>query len=276
VTCPVALHNAIAPSGDIRFNLINPDTGNRIKMITIDAGTEDPVDRRSLVKGFEVAKGEYVTITPDEIEAVKLESTKTIEIESFVAAEDIDRLYWDHPYFLVPDGKMAAEPYAVIRTAMEQAGQVALGRVVINQRERLLALEPRDKGMIATTLRSHDEVRSAKEAFTDIPDVKIDKNMIDIAGKIIQQKETEFDPELFVDRYEDALRDLIKEKQKGHEIVQPEEPRDTTNVVDLMEALRASLKGGKTTAPPTGGRRKPGGRAPARKAAAKKPTKKRA
>ncbi len=161
VTCPVALYNAISPRGDVHFNLINPDTGNRIRMITVDAGTEEPVERKQLVKGFEVAKGEYITVTPEEIESVRLESTKTIEIDSFVPAEDIDRLYWDNPYYLAPDGKMAAEPYAVIRTAMERSGQIALGKLVMSQRERLVALEPRDNGIIATMLRSHDEVREA-------------------------------------------------------------------------------------------------------------------
>ncbi len=255
VTCPVALYNAISPRGDVHFNLINPDTGNRIKMITVDGGTQEPVERKNLVKGFEISKGEYVIVTPEEIESVRLESTKTIDIDEFVPAEDIDRLYWDHPYFLVPDGKMAAEPFAVIREAMEKTGKVALGRVVMSQRERLLALEPRDNGIIATTLRSHDEVRDIKKAFDDIPNTRPARDMIAIAEKIVGQKEAEFDPERFEDRYETALRELIKEKQKGHEIVHPEEP-EPTNVVDLMQALQNSLKGGKGSS---------GGKSPARK-----------
>ena len=121
VTCPVALYNAINPRGDVHFNLINPSTGNRIRMITVDAGTEKPVERKKLVKGYEISKGEYVTLTPEEIESVRLESTRTIDIDTFVPAEDIDRHYWDHPYFLVPDGKMAAEPFTVIRSAMKRA-----------------------------------------------------------------------------------------------------------------------------------------------------------
>jgi DNA end-binding protein Ku len=235
------LFNAISPRGDVHFNLINPATGNRIRMITVDAGTEEQVERKSLVKGYEVAKGEYITITPEEIESVRLESTKTIEIERFVPEEDIDRLYWDNPYFLVPDGKMATEPFAVIRAAMERSGQVALGRVVMSQRERLVALEPRGKGIIATVLRSHDEVRNMDEFFSEIPDVKADKEMIAIAEKIIAQKQAEFDPNEFVDRYEDALRDLIAEKQKGHRIVRPEAAPKETNVINLMDALKASL-----------------------------------
>jgi len=244
VTCPVAMYNAISPRGDVHFNLINPKTGNRIRMITVDAGTEKPVERKDLVKGFEISKGEYVTVTPEEIDAVRLDSTRTIDIDEFVPAEDIDRLYWDHPYFLVPDGKMAAEPFAVIREAMEKTGKVALGRVVMSQRERLVALEPRDHGLIATTLRSTDEVRDIKKAFSDIPSVRPARDMISIAEKIMSQKEAEFDPDRFQDRYENALRKLIQDKQKGHEIVHSDDP-EPTNVVDLMEALQNSLKGGK-------------------------------
>lgn len=258
VTCPVAMYNAISPRGDVHFNLINPKTGNRIRMITVDAGTDKPVERKDLIKGFEISKGEYVTVTPEEIDAVRLESTRTIDIDEFVPAEDIDRLYWDHPYYLVPDGKMAAEPFAVIREAMAKTGKVALGRVVMSQRERLVALEPRDHGIIATTLRSNEEVRDIKKAFDGIPNVRPGKDMISIAQKIMGQKEKAFNPARFEDRYEDALRKLIKEKQKGHEIVHADEP-EPTNVVDLMQALQDSLKGRKSAA-----------RAPAKSAAKKK------
>lgn len=252
VTCPVALYNAVSPRGDVHFNLINPDTGNRIRMLTVDAGTEEPVERKSLVKGFEIEKGQYVTVTQEEIDSVRLESTKTIDIENFVPAEDIDRLYWDNPYYLVPDGKMAAEPYAVIREAMERSGQIALGRLVMSQRERLVALEPRDNGIVATMLRSHEEVRAAGQFFDDIPKVKADPEMIAIAEKIIAQKETEFDATQFNDRYEEALRDLIEGKRKGRKIVAVAAPKDT-NVVDLMDVLKASLKeagGGRAKAAP--------------------------
>ena len=243
VTCPVALYNAISPRGDVHFNLINPDTGNRIRMITVDAGTEEPVDRKQLVKGYEIDKGRYVTMTQEEIESVRLESTKTIDIERFVPAEAIDRLYWDNPYFLVPDGKMAVEPYAVIRMAMERAGHVALGRLVLSQRERIVAIEPRDNGLITTILRSHDEVRAQKDFFGEIPNAKPDPDMVAIAEKIIAQKESGFDPKKFDDRYEDALRDLIARKQKGQKIIAAEKP-EPSNVINLMDALKASLKGG--------------------------------
>lgn len=241
VTCPVALYNAITPAGDVHFHLINPETNNRVRMVTVDAETEEPLERKDLVKGYEFSKGRYVTLTQDEIDAVKLESTKTIDIEKFVPAEEIDRLYWDNPYYLVPDGKLAAEPFAVIRKAMERSEQVALGRVVISQRERLVALEPRDEGIVATTLRSYDEVREAGQFFDEIPNVRTDKEMVDIAEKIMMQKKAKFDASEFEDRYEDALRDLIQRKRKGQEVIEAEEPEEPSNVVDLMAALQASL-----------------------------------
>jgi DNA end-binding protein Ku len=267
VTCPVALYNAISPKGDVHFNMINPSTGNRIKMVTIDAGTEEAVERKNLVKGYEISKGEYVIVTQDEIDSVKLESTKTIEIDSFVPASDIDHLYWDNPYYLVPDGKMAAEPFAVIREAMERAEQVALGRIVMSSRERLVAIEPRDRGLVATTLRSHDEVRAMKDYFADIPAIRPDPEMIAIASKIMAQKEADFDPTEFKDHYEDALRELIERKQKGHKISKSEEPKES-NVINLMDALKASLKGG--TAKPVKKADKPAKPAPAPKKRAKR------
>jgi DNA end-binding protein Ku len=243
VTCPVALYNAITPAGDVHFHLINPDTKHGVKSVVIDATTDEILERKDLLKGYEFAKGKYVTLTKEEIDAVRLESTKTIDIDKFVPAEDIDRLYWDNPYFLVPDGKLAAEPYAVIRAAMEETGQVALGRLVMSQRERLVALEPRGKGIVATTLRSHDEVRDLKDFFSDIPAIRMDKEMVSVATKIMSQKEAKFDPKTFEDRYEDALRDLIKRKRKGQNVVEADEPEDeASNVIDLMEALQASLK----------------------------------
>jgi len=252
VTCPVSLYNAVSPRGEVHFNLLNPKTGNRIRMVTVDAGTDEPLERKELVKGFEISKGEYIQVTQEEIDSVRLESTKTIDIESFVPAEDINRLYWDNPYYLVPDGKMAAEPFTVIREAMERSGQVALGRLVMSQRERLVALEPRDKGIIATTLRSHEEVRDMKQFFHDIPSVKADRDMIAIAEKIIAQKEEDFDPTKFDDRYEDALKELIEEKKKGHKVVRKHEP-ETSNVINLMDALKKSLSsdgGGKAKRAP--------------------------
>ena len=247
VTCPVAMYTAVSPGGEVRFNLLHPKTHNRIKMIATDPDL-GPVDRADLVKGYEYEKDRYVILTPEEIESVRLESTRTIDIERFVDAADIDRLYWDNPYFLVPDGKLALDAYTVIRDAMAGAGKIALGRVVMHTRERLLAIEPRDNGLVAYTLRSHDEVRDAGELFDDIPDKKADPQMVAIAEKIIEQQEGPFDPSQFKDRYEDALRALIRQKEKGAgRKVKVEEP-ETTNVVDLMEALRKSL-GRKPEAP---------------------------
>ena len=249
VTCPVALYTAINSGGDVHFNLINPKTNNRIKMITTDPDT-GPIDRSELVKGYEVSKGEYILLTNDEINSVKLESTKTIEIERFVAEDEIDRLYWDNPYFLAPDGKLAQEAFGVIRTAMEKSGQIALGRVVIGTRERILALEPRGKGILAYTIRTDAEVRNPDEIFDGISDKAADPAMISIAEKIIEQQEGPFDPSKFVDRYEEALKQLIEDKKKGHKPAKVDEPEDT-NVVDLMAALRASLgANGKTAAKP--------------------------
>jgi DNA end-binding protein Ku len=262
VTCPVALYTATDSGGDVHFNLINPETNNRIKMITTDPDT-GPIERAKLVKGYEVSKGEYILLTDEEIKSVKLESTKTIDIEHFVPAADIDRIYWDNPYYLAPDGKLAQEAFGVIREAMERSGQIALGRVVMSARERLLALEPRGNGILAYTLRTDAEVRKADEIFDRISDKAPDASMIAIAEKIIEQRKGPFDPSQFVDRYETALKALIAEKQKGHKIEKVEEVEDT-NVIDLMAALRASLDG------------KAGGAAkkPAKKAPAKAKTRK--
>jgi DNA end-binding protein Ku len=239
VTCPVALYTATNSAGDVHFNLINPKTNSRIKMITTDPDT-GPIDRSELVNGYEVSKGEYILLTNDEINSVKLESTKTIEIELFVRGDEIDRLYWDNPYFLAPDGTLAQEAFGVIRTAMEKSGKIALGRVVIGTRERILALEPRDKGILAYTIRADSEVRKPDEIFDGISDKASDPAMIAIAEKIIEQQEGPFDPSQFVDRYEEALKALIEDKKKGHKPAKVAEP-DDTNVVDLMAALRASL-----------------------------------
>jgi len=266
VTCPVALYTATNAGGDVHFNLINPKTNNRIKMITTDPET-GPIERSNLVKGYEVEKGRYILLTDDEIKAVKLESTKTIEIERFVPEADIDRIYWDNPYYLAPDGKLAQEAFGVIREALKKTGQIALGRIVLSTRERILALEPHDKGILAYSLRTRDEVRSAEDVFGDISDKKPDPAMISIAEKIIEQQEGPFDPSQFVDRYEEALKALIADKEKGHKPVKAQEPEDT-NVVDLMAALRASLQG-KAAKAPASDRKKASSAPPAAKARAK-------
>jgi DNA end-binding protein Ku len=246
VSCAVGLYRATTTAGDISFNLINPATGNRIKMITTDPET-GPVERSSLVKGYAVEKNNYVLFTDEDFESVKLETTKTLEIERFVDADTIDRLYWADPYVLVPQDEGSAQAYAVIQQAMVQENRIALGRVVMHTRERLVAIEPRGAGLLATTLRTRDEVVNTAAALEDLPAGKPDKQMIDIARKIIEQKNGDFDPSEFTDRYEDALRALVEEKKRGHKITRVEEPEDTNNVVDLMAALKKSLAGGRAT-----------------------------
>jgi DNA end-binding protein Ku len=264
VTCPVALYTATNPGGEVRFNLLHPKTHNRIRMVATDPDL-GPVERSDLVKGYEVEKDRYVIVTPEEIESVRLESTRTIDIERFVDVADIDRLYWDNPYFLVPDGKLAVEAYSVIRDAMAGAKRIALGRVVMHTRERLLAIEPRGKGLVAWSLRSYDEVRDPADLFDDIPAKKADPSMIAIARKIIEQQDGPFEPTDFKDRYEEALRDLIRRKEKGGKTKVAAALPEDTNVVDLMEALRKSL-GGKA----------PAAKTPARKTTAKKAAPKKA
>ena len=240
VSCPVALYGATSRSADISFHLLNPETNNRIRMIPTDPDT-GPVERADLVKGYEISKNHYVVLSNDELAAVKLESTKTIDIERFVDEKQIDRLYWNDPYYLLPNGKDGAEAYTVIRDALAETGRIALGRVVMHTRERLVALEPRGKGIIVYTLRMGDEVIQPKDAFADIPNARPDKEMIAIARKIIEQKEGWFDPDTFEDRYETALRDLIRRKEKGEKLVTAE-PVEDDNVIDLMAALKKSLK----------------------------------
>ena len=265
VSCPVALFNATSRSNDISFHLINPETNNRIRMIPTDPDT-GPIERSELVKGYELEKNRYVIMTNDELNSVRLETTKTIEIDRFVDAGEIDRLYWNDPYYLTPNGKEGIDAFVVIRDALEKTGRIALGRVVMHTRERLVALEPRDKGIVLYTLRVYDEVISPAVAFENIPEKKTDHRMIEIAEKIIEQQEGDFEPEGFKDRYEIALRDLIKRKERGEKPVEVE-PREESNVIDLMEALKRSLKnkaGGKAEAP---ARARSGNGKPARKRA---------
>lgn len=241
VSCAVGLYRATTTKNDVSFNLINPATGNRIKMVPTDPETDKPVERSTLVKGFEVDDGKYVLFDDDELKAVKLETTRTLDIERFVDAQTIDRLYMETPYILVPMDESAVEAYTVIQQAMARAGKVALGRVTMHTRERLMAIEPRESGLLATTLRMHDEVINTAEALGDIPHAKADKQMIDIAERIIAQQEGPFDPKMFTDRYEDALHALIEEKRRGHKIKAVREAPAKGNVVDLMDALKKSL-----------------------------------
>jgi len=264
VTCPVALYTATTSSNDVRFHLINPETNNRIRMVPTDPDT-GPVERSDLVRGYEVSKDEYVLFDEADFDKVRLESTRTISIDKFVDESEIDRLYWADPFFVVPEKGAGLEAFAVIRDAMKKQGKVALGCLVLRGKERQLALEVRGKGLVAYTLRAQDEVRDAGDYFDDIKTVKADADMVEIAARIIGQKEADFDPADFKDGYDDALREMIKAKAKGGKgTVDVAEP-DDTNVIDLMAALRSSLKGS------AGSEKKaPAKKAPAKKAAAKK------
>jgi DNA end-binding protein Ku len=243
VSCPIALYSATSRRSDVSFHLLNPKTNNRIRMIPTDPDA-GPVERAELVKGYEISKNHYVTVTPDELDAVKLETTHTLDIERFVDAASIDRLYWNDPFYILPADDSGLDAYGVIRDAMAGADRIALGRVVMHTRERLMAVEARGKGLIAWSLRMADEVVSAEHAFDDIPAKKGDRQMIEIAEKIIAQQEGPFEPKSFEDRYEKALRELIRRKEKGEKIVTAE-PVEETNVIDLMAALKKSLKGAK-------------------------------
>ncbi len=254
VTCPVALHKATSEGEGVHFHLLHPETHRRVKQAWRDPemGEDAPdVARNTLLHGYELTKGEYVIIDDTDLKAVRLESTKTIQIERFVDADSIDRLYWDQPYFLVPGGKKdLQEPYAVIRDAMAGENRVALGRVVMTGRERIVAIEVRHQGLLLTTLRAAEEVRDEATAFEGLDDMHADPAMIDIARAIIAKQSGAFEPAAFHDRYAEAVRALVKEKAGAHTITADPEPAES-NVVDLMDALRRSLGGAPATAKPS-------------------------
>ncbi|HEX3487663.1 MAG TPA: Ku protein [Micropepsaceae bacterium] len=249
VSCPIALYKATSRANDISFNLLNPETKNRVRMIPTDPET-GPVNRADLVRGYEVEKNRYVIIDDEELDAVKLETTHTLDIERFVDADSIDRLFWDVPYILLPTDDIAANAYAVIREAMADTRRIALGRVVMHTRERLMGIEPRENGLLAYSLRMRDEVVNMQKALEAIPDVKPDRQMVDIAEKIIAQLEGPFNADEFRDRYEEALRDLIRRKEKGEKPTVVAPPAEPSNVIDLMAALKKSL-GAKGATPKT-------------------------
>jgi DNA end-binding protein Ku len=240
VSCPVALYNGTSRTNDISFHLLNPETNNRIRMIPTDPDT-GPVNRSDLVRGYEIEKNHYVILSDEELDSVRLETTHALDIERFVDAGSIDRIFWNNPYLVMPADETATDAYAVIREAMEGAGRIALGRVTMHTRERLVAIEARGKGLLAYSLRMRNEVVDIDKVFETIPDVKVSKQMVEIAEKIIEQAEGEFEPDEFRDRYEESLRELIRRKEKGEDTTVAAPPPDTSNVVDLMDALRKSL-----------------------------------
>jgi DNA end-binding protein Ku len=241
VSCPVALFPASSEREKISFHQLNKETGNRIKYKKVDAETGEEVDAGEIIKGFEVTKGHYIELEPEELEAVAIESKRVIDIDEFVPKDEIDELYLNSPYYIRPDGEVGQQAFAVIREAIRKEGMVAIGKVVFTSREHIIALEPRDKGLLGITLRYPYEVRKAEDYFDDIPNEKIPKDMLDLASHIVNSKAGHFDPEKFEDRYEDALKDLLKRKQEGKPIERPQE-REPTNVVNLMDALRRSVE----------------------------------
>jgi len=274
VSCAVALYNASSASERVSFNTLNRKTGNRLKQNLVDSVSGEPVETADRVKGYQFSKGQYVMVEDADIEALKIESTKTIELETFVPQSEIDEIYLDSPYYLAPDDKVAEEAFAVIREAMTKKKMAGIGRIVLSRRERMLMLNPRGKGMLATTLRYPYEVRQDAEYFEGIHDVKLSSEMLDIAQEIIARKSGHFQPDNFNDRYEEALVEMLRAKQSGQVFTAPQ-TAEPGNVVNIMDALKRSLQaagGGAATRRPPATSKKPAA-APA-KAAAKPPARK--
>ncbi|UGA45567.1 Ku protein [Bradyrhizobium quebecense] len=248
VTCPVALYPATSDTEKVSFNQINRKTGHRIKYAKVDAETGEEVSADDIMKGYKVDTDTYIEVTKEELDDIALDSTRTIEIDEFVPRSEIDSRYLIRPYYLVPDGKVGHDAFAVIRETIRSMDKVAIGRVVLTNREHIIALEPLDNGLMGTLLRYPYEVRSEKEYFDDIQDVKITKDMLDLAKHIVEQKSAEFDPEDFEDRYEQALIDLINQKRNGIKIAKPA-AKAGGNVINLMDALKKSLANEKQAAP---------------------------
>jgi DNA end-binding protein Ku len=269
VSCPVRLYPAVSGSERIAFNQLHKDTHNRINMKPVDPEL-GLVERSDLVRGYEYEDKQYIIIEDSDLEAVRIESNHTLNIEAFVDESEVDVLYQDSPYYLAPDGKMAEETFAVLRDAMQAAGKVAIARLVLSSRERVVTIGARDKGMFVTTLRDPREVRSTSAYFDEIPDIKADPDMLELAEKLIEQKVTKFDPAQYEDRYESALMEMIKQKLKGHKPIIAAAP-ERGNVINLMDALKASLGQAKPAAPS-----KSKTEASAKKETAKKPSLKQA
>ncbi len=265
VSCPVALFSAASATEKVSFHMLNAETGNRLKQQYVDAETGDVVERDERVKGYEIAKGDYVTVTDEELNEIEIESSHTIDIQSFAARSEVDPVYFDNSYYIAPDDKVGAEAFAVIREAMRVRDVVGIGRVVLYGRERIVMLEPRGEGILATSLRYAYEVRDDKAYFDDIPRIEISKEMLDLALHIIDVKAAKFDPAAFKDAYQEAVVDLIRAKRAGRPAPAPR-TAPASNVVSLMDALRRSLgpDGGK-------GAKAAGAKPPAAKAKAAAP-----
>ena len=265
VSCPVALFPATTTSERVSFRTLNRATGNRVRRQFVDEQTGDAVETDDQIKGYEVAKGEFIQIEDDELKSVQIESNHTIDIEKFVPRPDVDQLYLDTPYYLTPTDRVGEEAFAVIRDAMRTEKVVGLARVVLFRRERILMLEPRAKGIVATSLHFANEVHAASGYFDEIPDLDLPKQMLELATHIIEKMSGHFEPEQFEDRYENALIELIRSKQKGMPI-KPQPTHRQTNVINLMDALRRSVEGAGAEASKGAAQREP-----AKKAAVKEP-----
>jgi Ku protein len=268
VTCPVALYPASTSVEKTKFHMINKETGNRLKQQMVDSETGDVVESDQKGRGYEVSKGSYVEIDKEELEAVQVESTHTIDIDSFVPRDEIDKRYLDNPYYIVPDGKAGIDAFAVIRDAMKDKDRVALARIVLTNREHVIAIEPLGKGLLGTTLRYPYELRDEDAYFDGIKSPKISRDMIELASHILDSKASHFDPGKFKDDYETALKTLVRRKAAGKPVKAAEREERPSNVISLMDALKQSLKGrgraaAKRAAPTT---RKRGNTRPARKA----------
>ena len=241
VSCPVLLYPASTSIEKTRFHMINKETGNRLKQQMVDAETGDIVESDQKGRGYELKKGEYVEIEKDELEAVQIESNHTIDIDGFVPKDEIDKRYFNHPYYIAPDGKAGVDAFAVIRDAMKKQDRVALARIVLTNREHIIAIEPLGKGLLGTTLRYPYELRDEAEYFDDIKNPKISKDMIELAGHILKTKAAHFDPSKFRDEYEDALKTLVKRKAAGKPVKAAGREEKPDNVISLMDALKQSL-----------------------------------
>jgi DNA end-binding protein Ku len=246
VSCPVALYPATSDREKIRFHQINRRTGHRIKMQRVDAETGKAVDYEDVVKGYEAGKDNYVAVSSEELETIELESTRTIDIDRFVPAEEIDPLYYLRPYYITPDDEAGEQAFAVIRETLRKEDKVALGRVVLTNREHVIALQARGKGIMGMLLRYPYEVRDEKEYFADIGDVDTPKDMIELASHILRGKAGHFEPKKFVDHYETALRELLRQKEAGRPI-EAKKHREPARVINLMDALRRSVEAGGAT-----------------------------
>jgi DNA end-binding protein Ku len=250
VTCPVALFPATSDTEKVSFNQINRKTGHRIKYMKVDADTGEEVGNEDIVKGYKVDTDTYIEVSKEELDEIALESTHTIEIDEFVPKTEIDNRYLIRPYYLMPDGKVGHDAFAVIRETIRTMNKVAIGRVVLTNREHIIALEPLGKGLMGTLLRYPYEVRSEKDYFDEVQDVKVTKDMLDLARHIVEQKSGSFDPAEFDDHYETALIDLINKKRNGIKIAPRATPKSSGNVINLMDALKKSLASERQAPPP--------------------------